>query len=100
MQFGLATTDMPFTLDRDSGILSVSGSLDQSSYMLDATVTDLTFTPSHTSTATVLVTVLQTTNAPPVFSNSIPPVRIIETTQTGQVVAMLSVSDTDSGVPW
>lgn len=98
MQFALpSSSGLPFTLDRDSGVLTLSGSLDQSSYMFSATVTDTLYRPHQTSTATVQVTVLQTTNTPPVLS-TIPSLNITETTPVGHVIAMLSVTDPDAGV--
>ena len=99
MQFALATTGSPFSLDRDSGVLTLSSSLDQPSYTLNATVTDCMYEPLQTSTATVVVTVLQTSNIPPAFiPHFVPPVTVPETTRTGDVIAMLSVMDTDIGV--
>ena len=98
MQFSLpSSSGLPFTLDRDSGVLTLSSSLDQSSYMFSATVTDSTYLPRQTSTATVQVTVLQTTNNQPVLS-TVPPLNITETTSVGHVIVMLSAMDTDTGV--
>lgn len=97
LQFALVNSGSPFDLDRDTGILSVSGSLEQPSYTLTVTVTDSTFMPRQSSTATVMVSVLQTTNVPPVLS-SIPAVNISEITTTGHVIAMLNATDTDRGV--
>ena len=88
---------LPFTLDRDSGVLTLSGALDQPSYMFSATVTDNTYRPRHSSTATVQVTVLQTTNLPPVLSAT-QSLNITETTSIGHVIAILSAADTDAGV--
>ena len=98
MQFSLpSSSGLPFTLDRDSGVLTLSSSLDRSSYMFSATVTDSTYLPHQTSTATVQVTVLQTTNNQPVLS-AVPPLNITETTPVGDVIVMLSAMDTDTGV--
>ena len=97
MQFSLPSSRLPFTLDRDSGVLTLSSSLDQSSYTFSATVTDNMYLPRQTSTATVQVTVLQTTNNPPTLI-SVPPLNITETTSVGHVIAMLSATDPDAGV--
>ena len=99
MLFTLETSGVPFTLDRDSGVLSLSGTpLNQPSYTLTATVTDRSFFPSQTSTATVSVTVLQTTNAAPILSNPFTQVNVSENTPIGQVIATLSAMDSDTGI--
>ena len=97
MLFTLTSSRHPFTLDRDSGVLTLTGSLDQSSYTFGATVTDNMYRPQQTSTAMVQVTVLQATNTPPVLS-TVPPLNITEMTSVGHVIAMLSATDPDVGV--
>lgn len=98
MQFSLpSSSGLPFTMARDSGELTISSALDRSSYMFSATVTDTTYLPRQTSTATVEVTVLQIANNPPVLS-PVQPLNITETTSVGDVIAFMSATDLDRGV--
>ena len=90
-----------FELDSENGTLILIGRLDfesQEMYSLTLTATNSLATPSLVSTATVQITVVESNEFPPMFSQIEYEASIMENVAASSSVLQLAVSDQDGGV--
>lgn len=90
--YAIANSEMvPFAIDESTGVISVTRTLDGSSYNIMVMASDPAVPPTATTTVTAIV--VDTTNSPPVFTSPTSPLNLSEI--PGELVVTVQISDHD-----
>ena len=97
MRFNILTSNQPFAIDRETGVITLSGSVDfesRKSYVLDVEASD-EFTPPMTAVVKVTIEIIDLNDNTPVLGSSSYSQTVAEGFDTNKSLITVSATDGD-----